>query len=122
MNNDYLDPINSVGMPELADSMLAMDFLMTAKTGVRNYAVALTEIASPELKATVRHQMEEAITIHDKISDLMMSKGWLHPYNQSEQYRLDLKSAQTTLAIAELPLFPDHTSRLGTFAAPEKQN
>lgn len=120
MNNDYLDPINSKGMPELADSSIALDFLMAAKNGVRNYAIALTEIATPEVRMTVRNQMEEAIQMHEKISNLMISKGWLHPYNLSEQFRLDIKSADTTVQIAQMQLFPDHTSRLGMFDTMEK--
>ncbi|BCJ87255.1 spore coat protein [Effusibacillus dendaii] len=120
MNNDFLDPINAKGMPELADSTIALDFLMAAKNGVRNCAIALTEIATPEVRATVRNHMEEALAMHEKISDLMISKGWFHPYNLSEQFQLDMKSADTTLKIAELKLFPDHTSRLGTFDTLEK--
>lgn len=46
----------------------------------------------------------------------MISKGWLHPYNLDQQYQLDMKSAKTTVQIAEMKIFPDHTSRLGTFA------
>jgi similar to spore coat protein len=120
MNNDYLDPINAIGMPDLADSMIAMEFLLTAKTGVRNYSIALTEIASPEIRLTVRNQLEDAIALHEKISTLMMKNGWLIPYNLSEQYKLDQRTAHTTLKIAELELFPENTSRLGMFATPEK--
>ncbi len=31
--DDYLDPINSVGMPELTDSGIALEFLLSTKTG-----------------------------------------------------------------------------------------
>ncbi|WP_047152824.1 spore coat protein [Aneurinibacillus tyrosinisolvens] len=116
MNNDYLDPINANGMPNLADSAIALDFLMAAKNGVRNCAIALTETATPEARTIVRNQLEQALVLHEEISELMMSKGWLHPYNVNEQFKLDLKSAQTTVQIAAMDLFPDHTSRLGTFA------
>jgi len=47
---DYLDPINSVGMPELTDSGIALEFLITAKTGVRNLSIALTETATPTIR------------------------------------------------------------------------
>lgn len=50
MNNDYLDPINSLHVPELADTTFAMDLLLRAKEGVRNLAVALTESASMMLE------------------------------------------------------------------------
>lgn len=33
MNTDYLDPINSLNMPEMADMTFAMDFLLRAKEG-----------------------------------------------------------------------------------------
>ena len=120
MNKDFLDPINAVGMPNQFDSLVALDFLITAKSAVRNSAMALTEIATPEIRATVEQQMEAALDLHDKISDLMMKKGWFHPYNLSEQHLLDLKAAQTTVQIAEMQLFPEDTSRLGTFATPDK--
>ncbi|RXT13679.1 spore coat protein [Ammoniphilus sp. CFH 90114] len=116
MNSDFLDPTNAKGMPELADSMFAMDFLLTAKNGVRNCAVALTETITPEVRSIVRAQLEEALELHNEISKLMIEKGWLHSYNVNEQFLLDIKSADTTVKIAGMKLFPDHTSRLGMFA------
>lgn len=115
MNNDYLDPINSANMPELADTSFAMDFLIRAKDGVRNCAIAITETASPEASATLHNQLKEAIALHDEVSHLMINKGWFHPYHLNEQYQLDLLSAQTTVQIAQMKLFPDDTSRKGLF-------
>ncbi|MGG6250056.1 spore coat protein, partial [Enterococcus faecium] len=43
-------------MPELADTTFAMDFLIRAKEGVRNTALALTETASPDVRALLRKQ------------------------------------------------------------------
>jgi similar to spore coat protein len=118
MNNDFLDPINAENMPFLVDSLFAMDFLMTAKTGVRTCSVALTEASSPEAKAILRQQLQEAATLHEEISLLMVQKGWLHPHDLDMQFRLDLNSADTMVKIAEMKLFPDNTSRRGTFATP----
>jgi similar to spore coat protein len=120
MNEDYLDPINAVGMPDKADSLFALDFLLAAKNGVRNCAFALTETATPEARAILRNQLSEGLALHEEISQLMMNKGWLHPYNVNEQFPLDLIAAQNTVKIAEMELFPDNTSRLGTFATPDK--
>lgn len=36
MINDYLEVRSAEGMPDLADSTIALDFLLAAKTGVRN--------------------------------------------------------------------------------------
>ncbi|MCU9615058.1 spore coat protein [Caldibacillus lycopersici] len=119
MLNDYLDPIHSKGMPDQADSAIAMDFLITAKTGVRNYAIALTEATSPEVKAVLRNQLKSAIQLQTEIYQLMMEKEWFHPYDLPKQFEIDLRSAELAVQIASLPLFPKDTDRLGTFATPE---
>ncbi|PLR83101.1 spore coat protein [Bacillus canaveralius] len=117
---DYLDPRNAEGMPNLADSAIALDFLLAVKNGVRNYGYAITETASPELRTTLHKQMEAAIDLHGEISELMMNKGWLHPYDINEQIPLDLISAETAVQIAGMTLFPNDTDRLGMFATPNK--
>jgi similar to spore coat protein len=120
MNGDFLDPINAVDMPDKADSLFALDFLLSAKNGVRNCAYAITETASPDARAILRNQLTEGLALHQEISELMMNKGWLHPYNVNEQFPLDLIGAQNTVQIALMQLYPDHTSRLGLFATPDK--
>lgn len=115
MNHDYLDPINSLNMPELADMTFAMDFLIRAKEGVRNTAVALTETVTPEAKAVLRKQLHQAISLHQEIAQLMISKKWFHPYELNEQYQLDQLSAINTIQIGQMKLFPGDTSRKGMF-------
>lgn len=120
MNNDFLDPINAENMPFFTDSLLAMDFLMTAKTGVRTCSIALTEAATPEVQAILRKQLQETSTLHEEISLLMIRKGWLHPHDLDMQVRLDRNAADTMIKIAEMELFPGDTSRRGTFATPNR--
>jgi len=120
MNQDYLDPKYAEGMPKMADSSFALDFLLTVKTGIRYYAVALTETASAELRQALSRQMEQAIDLHQEISELMMKKGWLYPHDVEKQIELDIKAADMALAIADMELFPIDTDRLGTFATPNK--
>ncbi|CAI6058549.1 spore coat protein [Cohnella sp. JJ-181] len=115
MNQDYLDPINALNMPEMADTTFAMDFLIRAKEGVRNMAIALTETASPEARTLLRDQLKQGIALHQEISELMMRKKWFHPYELSEQYQLDQLSANNTVMIGQMNLFPDDTSRKGMF-------
>ncbi|WP_309119477.1 spore coat protein [Paenibacillus sp.] len=115
MNNDYLDPMNALGMPELADMTFAMDFLVRAKDGVRNAAAALTEAASPEARALLRNQLREALAMHQEITELMVRKRWFHPYELGEQYKLDQLSAKNTAMIGGMKLFRDDTSRKGMF-------
>lgn len=115
MNNDHLDPINALSMPEMADMTFAMDFLMRAKEGVRNTAIALTETASPEARGLLRNQLKQAIALHQEISELMMRKKWFHPYELKEQYQLDQLAAKNTVMIGQMSLFPDDTRRKGMF-------
>jgi similar to spore coat protein len=120
MINDYLEVRNAEGMPKLVDNTIALQFLLLAKSGVRNCAIALTESATPEVRDVLIDQLETALNLHEEISNLMISKGWFHPYNLNEQFALDIKSSQTAVEIAKLDLFPGDTSRLGMFATPEK--
>lgn len=118
MNNDFLEIRNAEGMPALVDSTIVMDFLMSIKTGIRNSALALTEIEDSEARVAVRGLLIESISLHAEVTDLMITKGWLHPYDINEQIKIDLISSQTAMQIAKLDLFPKDTSRLGTFATP----
>jgi spore coat protein CotF len=112
---DYVDPANSLNMPEMADMTFAMDFLIRAKEGVRNMAVALTETVTPEVRALLRDQLHKGIAMHQEITDLMIRKKWFHPYDLQEQYQLDVLSAGQTVEIGKLNLFPGDTSRKGMF-------
>ncbi|WP_409304932.1 spore coat protein [Peribacillus sp. SCS-155] len=116
MINDYMEVENAEGMPELADASLAMEFLLTVKTGVRNAANALAETATPELREAFRSQMEAGLALHGELSSFMIEKGWLHPYNLQDQYKMDLKSVKGALMIGGMNLFPGDTSRLGMMA------
>lgn len=88
---------NLTGMGDMTDQVIAGDFLITAKAGIRNYAAAVTECATPEIKAILRRQLEEAITTHEQITNYMMKRDFYHPYSVNEQLRLDMKHAETAL-------------------------
>lgn len=120
MIKDYLEIRNAEGMPEMVDSTIALDFLIAAKTGVRNCAFALTEAATPEVRAFLTTQLENAINLHEEVAQLMVNKKWFHPHDVNKQLKIDMESSHTAVQIAELELFPGDTSRLGTFATPEK--
>ncbi|MED3561298.1 spore coat protein [Bacillus xiapuensis] len=117
---DFLDPRNAEGMPNLADNAFAMDFLLSVKNGIRNYSYAITETANPELRDALYKQMDAAIDLHAEIKDLMIKRGWLHPYDFNEQIPIDMKAAETAVQIAQLTLYPNDTDRRGMFATPNK--
>ncbi|MEH7108763.1 spore coat protein [Bacillus sp. JJ1764] len=92
---------NIMGMGGLTDQVIATDFLISAKAAVRNYAVAITETTTPELKAALRKQMNTAIATHEKIINYMIAKGYYHPHDLSEQLQLDLSISETALNLAQ---------------------
>jgi len=120
MEMDYLDPQGAEHMPEMADSSIALDYLLFIKNGIHSYGIAITETTNPELRVALFRQMEQAIDLHGEISDLMIKKGWLYPNDVGKQVELDLKSADMAISIAGMNLFPNDTDRLGMFATPNK--
>lgn len=92
---------NLMGMGGMTDQVIATDFLISAKAGVRNYAVAITETGTPELKAALRTQLNDAIATHEKITNYMIAKGYYHPHNLKEQLEVDLTVSETALNLAQ---------------------
>lgn len=88
-----------MGVHTLTDEMIASDLLISAKSGVRNYAMAVTECATPEIKAVLTKQLEEAIDLHEMISSHMMKRGYYKPFHMDEQIGHDLQNIQTALNI-----------------------
>lgn len=87
------------GMNKLTDQVIATDFLITAKSGVRNYAMAITETASPDIRTMLTNQLKDAIDTHERIVAYMMDRGWYHPWDVEEQLRLDRQNIQTALNV-----------------------
>lgn len=91
-----------IGMDVLTDQVVAMDLLISAKSGVRNYAMAVTESGTPEIKEVLIRHLEEALDLHERISNYMMEKGWYHAWNTSEQIDLNLTNIDTALNLPTL--------------------
>ena len=51
------------------DELIATDLLVTAKSVVRAYAVAVTETASPEVRKVLVKQLNQAIEDHAEIAE-----------------------------------------------------
>lgn len=91
-----------MGMSTLTDQIITMDMLATAKSGVRNYAMAITEVEDPEIKATLAQQLDDAIDSHERIVTFAMARGWYQPWDVKEQLELDIQNIQTALKLASL--------------------
>jgi hypothetical protein len=64
MINDYQEIRNAEGMPKLIDENMSLMFLLNAKNAVRNLAIGLSETATPEVRKTLRDQLNKAIDRH----------------------------------------------------------
>lgn len=89
------------GMNKMSDQVIATDFLISAKTGVRNYTMALTETATPEIRAILRKHLNEAIATHETIANYMMKKEYYHAYNPQEQFKVDMQTTDTALSLTQ---------------------
>lgn len=89
------------GMNKMSDQVIATDFLIAAKSGVRNYAIALTETTNPEVRTILRKQLKDAINTHEKIFNYMMEKGYYNPYNMDQQFKVDMATTETALKLTE---------------------
>ncbi|WP_068791780.1 spore coat protein [Brevibacillus laterosporus] len=84
--NSFIE--NLTGINTMTDQVIASDLLLAAKTAVRNYAVALTEVATPDVRTILHKQLDDA-------------KGYYHAYNVNEQIQMDMKTTETTLNLPE---------------------
>lgn len=88
---------NIAGMGNMTDQVIASDFLLAVKSGIKDYAKALSETASPQVRDTLRRHLDVAIGTHEKLINYMMDKGYYHAYNPQEQIKLDMKAAEKVI-------------------------
>lgn len=76
---------------ELDRAFYAGDLLAFSKTAVRNYAIAITETATPELRKVLARQLQGAIKLHAKVFNYMLSRGYYPAYDLNQLLANDLK-------------------------------
>lgn len=78
-------------------AFFAAHLLLFAKTAVRNYAIAITETATPSLCDTLVKQLNQAIQLHYKVFAFMQSKGLYPAYDLKLLLASDQKNAAEAL-------------------------
>ncbi len=81
------------------NAFFAGNLLGFAKTSVRNYAIAITETATPQLRDTLQRQLHKAIQLHGKVFHYMYQRSYYPAYNLSELLAGDVKKAQKAIAM-----------------------
>lgn len=90
------------GMNALTDQMIATDLLISVKSGIRNYSMAITETGHPEIKEILGRHLEEALDMHERLSVYMTEKGWYHAFEPKEQINFNLQNIDTALNLPTL--------------------
>ncbi|MCM3364586.1 spore coat protein [Niallia sp. Sow4_A1] len=85
------------GMDALTDQIIATDLLISVKSGIRNYSMAITETVHPEIKEILGRHLDEALDMHERLSSYMAEKGWYHAFEPKEQINLNLQNIDTAL-------------------------
>jgi spore coat protein F len=78
---------------------LAGDLLAFTKTGVRNYAVAITETATPQLRTVLTKQLTLMIKAHERIFMFMYKNGYYPSYDMKKLLENDVMLAQKALSM-----------------------
>ena len=85
------------GITNLSDQVIASDLLIFAKTGVKTYASAITEAATPAVRNMLKKHLDEAIAFQEQVSSYMMKKGWYNAYDVNQQIQMDITQSQNTV-------------------------
>ena len=88
---------NIMGIGDITEQVIATDFLISAKAGVRNYAMVISEAITPEVKEVLRRHLDASIDTHEKIADFMIRKGYYHTDDPKAQLMEDFKAADKVL-------------------------
>lgn len=88
---------NMAGMSDMTEQVIATDFLMNAKSAVRNYAIAISETTTPEVREVLRRHLDAAIMSHERILKYMTANNYYHVHNPQEQMIVDNKTSNTAL-------------------------
>ncbi|MDY0944041.1 spore coat protein [Priestia megaterium] len=85
----------------LDDLAIATDLLLSAKNGVRTYTIALTEMATPEVRKVLKKQLDEIVELREKIAQYMIDNEMYHAHDIEEQVNHDLKKVDKALDLAK---------------------
>jgi spore coat protein F len=85
--------------PEDATAFYAAHLLIFAKTAVRNYAIAITETATPALRQLLQKQLNSAIQLHGDIFQFMYTRGLYPAYDLNLLLANDQKNAEKAMKL-----------------------
>ncbi|AEI43955.1 spore coat protein [Paenibacillus mucilaginosus] len=91
----HRDSKGDVELPDVESAQL----LGIMKTAVRNYAIAITETATPQLRDTFVRHLNAAIALHAKVFAFMYERGYYPAYNLDQLLAGDVKNATRAIQL-----------------------
>lgn len=88
---------NIAGMADLTEQIVAADFLVASKGGIKMYAAALAETTNPAVREVLRKHLMVAIDNHERITNYMISKNYYHPFDIKKQIDMDIEAVNKVL-------------------------
>lgn len=89
----------SKGEHEDMTGFYAGHLLGMSKACIKNYAAAITETATPQLRDTFTKQLNHAIKLHAKIFNFMLERGFYPAYDLHKMLENDKMMAQKALEL-----------------------
>lgn len=86
-------------MPLLEDGFYAGNLLAAAKISVRNYSIAITETATPELREVLLKHLNAAVRWHEQVYNYMARHGLYPSYDLGKMLRGDVFRAQNAISM-----------------------
>ncbi|SEI14280.1 spore coat protein F [Halobacillus karajensis] len=74
------------------------DLLALFKTGIRNYAIAISETATPSLRNVLQQHLNRTIQMHADVYSFMYQRGYYPSYNLTELLENDQDLAKQALS------------------------
>lgn len=82
------------GASTMPDKTVAFDMLKESEFCLMSLTKAAMEAVNPEFRQVINQSLQECIQEHFIITDIIVAKGWAHPYGIQQQLAADLQMAQ----------------------------
>ncbi|MFS8212369.1 spore coat protein [Paenibacillus sp. S29] len=92
---------NMTGMGGMTDQVIASDLLISAKSGIKSYAIALTESTNSEVRNVLCDQLSKAVNLHEQIFNYMKNNGYYNAYDPEQQIQMDIQNADKALSMSK---------------------
>lgn len=92
-----LAPRSDASTPNIETGFYAGDLLSLAKTSVRNYAIAITETATPAVRETLTNHLQKAIQTHADVFNFMYENGLYPAYDMNRLLENDTMIARNAI-------------------------